>query len=104
MGRNVTTCDWISLGSRLSSFGHCSVVRTVIYSNFWPMCHEYKSMISKQEKVSHTACITTARVAEDLQHRVKITVTSEVPEGISLEWAQPKHTTHAQAKPAPVGW
>lgn len=31
LGRNVTTCDWISLGCRLSSFGHCSVVRAVSY-------------------------------------------------------------------------
>lgn len=36
-------------------------------------------MISKEEKVSLTACVRTARVAEDLRHGVKIRVTSEVP-------------------------
>lgn len=61
-------------------------------------------VILKEEKVSFTGCVRTARVAEDLQHREKkITVTSEVPERVSLEWAQPKHTTCAQAKPALVG-
>lgn len=60
-------------------------------------------IILKEEKVSLIGCVRTARVAEDLQHRAKITVTSEVPERISPEWARPKHSTWAEAKLALVG-
>lgn len=67
------------------------------------MCNKYKSHHLKEGR-SITGCVKTARGAasEDLQHRAKIIMTSEVPEG-DLSWSQPKHTTCAQAKPVPVG-
>lgn len=104
LGRNRTTCDWISLGSRLSSSGHCSVVRTVSYWN-WPMCHEYQSRDFEGGKsIIHWMCQDSKSGWGPSAQGKKITVTSEVPERVSLEWAQPKHTTCAQAKPALVGW
>lgn len=70
MGRNLTTYDWISLGSRLTSSGHCSVARTVTETS-GQCAMNTNPVILKEEKVSFTGCVRTARVAEDLQHREK---------------------------------